>query len=442
MSSTDSDDVFGAKGNILITGALFGGKPVELFVDEEGIIAAVGEDIGRRYRMHAEFVVDGCGGILLPGLVNAHTHAAMTLLRGYADDMVLQDWLSTKIWPLEAHLTGADVYAGTRLACLEMLKSGTTAFNDMYFFMEEAARAVADAGIRAVLSYGFIDLGIPGKREAEASATERFVHSAKSMENPRIRPAVGPHAVYTVSREGLTWLAEFSREEEIGIHVHLSETEKEVTDSMTQHGKRPPAVLDECGILATQTVAAHGCWLDRQDISLLAKRGVHVAYNPSSNMKLATNRALPYQWLRDSGVPVCLGTDGAASNNNLDLFEEMKIGALLQKFSYNSPTILPAPEALSMATAAGARALGLPTGVIEAGRPADLVLLDRSAPCNSPLHHAASNAVYSCNGGAVTTVLCNGRVLMADRVVPGEAQIVDEASLAATALVKRALDGR
>ncbi|MDD1717485.1 MAG: amidohydrolase family protein, partial [Methanoregulaceae archaeon] len=286
----------------------------------------------------------------------------------------------------------------------------------------------------------FIDLGIPEKREAECRATERFVKATKSMDNPLIRAAAGPHAVYTVSPEGLSWLAEFSAAEGIGIHVHLSETEKEVTDSVAQYGKRPPALLEECGLLTPRTVAAHGCWLDRAECALLARRGVHVAYNPVSNMKLATNRALPYHWLREAGASVCLGTDGAASNNNLDLFEEMKTGALLQKFAWNSPTLLPAPEALSLATAAGARALGLPTGTIEPGRPADLLLLDRSAPCNIPLHHAASNAVYSCSGNAVTTVLCNGRVLMADRIVPGESEILAEAARSASGLVKRALD--
>lgn len=440
MSTVSRDDLYSARGDILIKGAWHEGKTVDLYIDDQGVIAAVGENIARKFRKEAKIELDACGAILLPGLINAHTHAAMTLLRGYADDMILQDWLSSKIWPLEAHLTAADVYAGTRLACLEMIRTGTTAFNDMYFFMEETARAVADSGIRAVLSYGFIDLGIPEKREAECRATEQFVHAAKSMANPRIRPAAGPHAVYTCSPEGLSWLAEFSAAEDIGIHVHLSETEREVTDCISQHGKRPPALLDDCGILTSRTVAAHGCWLDRAECALLAKRGTHVAYNPVSNMKLATNRALPYHWLREERASVCIGTDGAASNNNLDLFEEMKTGALLQKFAWNSPTILPATEALALATTGGARALGLPTGAIEPGRPADLLLLERSAPCNTPLHHAASNAVYSCNGNAVTTVLCNGRVLMTDRIVPGEAEILAEAARAAAGLVKRALD--
>ncbi len=282
----------------------------------------------------------------------------MTLLRGYADDMPLQEWLSDKIWPLEANLTGKDVYAGTKLACLEMIRSGTTAFNDMYFFMEDAARAVDEMGIRATLSYGFIDLFNDEKREHEIKATENMVKTIRAMKNSRIQPALGPHAIYTVSPEGLKWIAGYSSEEELPIHVHLSETEKEVNDAVSQRNKRPAEILDECGILGDRTIAAHCCWLSREECALLGKRGVHVSHNPVSNMKLAVNRAMPYHWLKEEGVNVCLGTDGCASNNNLDLFEEMKVAALLQKFSWNSQTLLPAGEALHMATAAGSRALG------------------------------------------------------------------------------------
>jgi 5-methylthioadenosine/S-adenosylhomocysteine deaminase len=352
--------------------------------------------------------------------------------------MPLQEWLGTKIWPLEAHLTGEDVYAGTRLACLEMIRSGTTAFNDMYFFMEDAARAVDRMGLRATLAYGFIDLFDPEKREKECRATERLVASVRSMQNSRIQAAVGPHAVYTVSPDGMRWLAEFSREQDIGVHVHLSETEQEVADTLSQSGKRPPEILDECGLLTPRTIAAHCCWLDHADCALLGKRGVHVSHNPASNMKLAVNRAMPYHWLREAGVNVGLGTDGCASNNNLDLFEEMKIAALLQKFSWNSQTLLPAAEALHMATVAGARALRCGSGRLAAGEPADLILVPRDQVCNTPLHHADSNLVYACNGAAVSTVICDGRVLMHDRHIPGEQEILDEAAAAAEGLVKRA----
>jgi len=431
------DEVFGRKGSVLIAGALVDGKTVDIAIDDAGIIAGIGEGIAKQGIIDAEIVIDADNCIAIPGLVNTHTHAAMTLLRGYADDMPLQDWLTQKIWPLEAHLTGDDVYLGTRLACLEMIRSGTIAFNDMYFFMDRAAQAVDEMGIKATLAHGFIDLGIPEKREAEIKATEALVAHIRSMDNSRIQAAVGPHAIYTVSKEGLRWASEYAAQEKIGIHVHLSETEKEVVDCIAQHGQRPPQVLDECGCLTPATVAAHCCWLDEADCALLGKHGVHAAHNPVSNMKLAVNRAMPYHWLKESGANVTLGTDGCASNNNLDMLEEVKFAALLQKFYWNSQTLLPAGEALGMASTAGARALRTGPGTLTVGAPADVVLIDRYAVCNTPLYNADSNIVYSCNGDAVTTVLCNGRVLMADRYIPKEEEIKKTAAEAAYNLVRR-----
>ena len=424
--------------SLLVKGALSREGTTDLFISDEGLIEAAGEEIGKEYRSAAEYVLPGDSCIVLPGLVNTHTHAAMSLLRGYADDMPLDAWLNTRIWPLEAHLRPSDVYWGTRLACLEMIRTGTVAFNDMYFFMDEAARAVGDSGLRAVLSYGFIDMFDEERREREIRETERFVVWLKNQGNPKVRPAVGPHAVYTVSREGLSWLARYADQEEIPIHVHLSETEKEVKDAESMWGMRPPLILDRCGILTPRTVAAHCCWLSREECALLARKGVHASHNPVSNMKLAVNRAMPYPWLREEGVNVTLGTDGCASNNTLDLFREMKAAALLQKFSHNSQTLLPAGEALHMATAAGARALGIGNGTLAPGEPADLILIDREAPCNVPLHTLESNLVYSCSGGAVRTVICGGRVLMLDRYVPGQEEALREAAAAAAGLVRRA----
>lgn len=432
----ESDDIFTARGSVLIAGVTINGSTVDIAIDETGTIASVGKDA--RKAIDADIVIDGSDRIAVPGLVNTHTHAAMTLLRGYADDMPLQEWLSQKIWPLEAHLTGDDVYAGTKLACLEMIKSGTVAFNDMYFFMDRAADAVDEMGLRATLAYGFIDLGMEEKREAEIKATEALVAHVKSRGNPRIKAAVGPHSVYTVSPEGLRWCADFAKEQKIAVHVHLSETEKEVVDCVAQFGKRPAVLLDECGCLTPRTVAAHCCWLDEAECRLLGERGVSASHNPASNMKLAVNRAMPYHWLKQYGANVCLGTDGCASNNNLDLMEEMKFAALLQKFAWNSQTLLPAGEAVAMATTAGARALGTGPGTLTAGAPADIVLLDARAACNTPLHHTDSNVVYACNGGAVMTVLCRGRVLMHERTVPREEEIVREAAATARALVGRA----
>lgn len=430
------NEIFTAQRSVLIAGVTIDGSTVDIAIDETGTIAGVGGDA--RKAIDADIVIDGSDRLAVPGMVNTHTHAAMTLLRGYGDDMLLQDWLSQKIWPLEAHLTGDDVYAGTKLACLEMIKSGTVAFNDMYFFMDRAAAAVGEMGMRATFAYGFIDLGMEEKREAEIKATQALTTHIKSLDNPRIKAAVGPHSVYTVSPEGLSWCGEYANEQEIGIHVHLSETEKEVVDCVAQFGKRPAVLLDECGCLTPRTVAAHCCWLDEAECRLLGERGVSASHNPASNMKLAVNRAMPYHWLKQYGANISLGTDGCASNNNLDMLEEMKFAALLQKFAWNSATLLPAGEAISMATAAGARALGTGPGTLTVGAPADIVLLDTRAVCNTPLFHADSNAVYACNGGAVMTVLCQGKVLMHEREVPGEEEIVREAAAAAEALVGRA----
>jgi 5-methylthioadenosine/S-adenosylhomocysteine deaminase len=307
----------------------------------------------------------------------------------------------------------------------------------MYFFMEDAARAVAESGLKAVLSYGFIDLFDPDRREREIKTTEQLIGSIRAMGNPKIQPALGPHAVYTVSEESLHWCAGLSAKEKIPIHIHLCETEKEISDAVHQWGQKPIQILDNCGILTPLTVAAHCCWLDRGECGLLGERGVHVSHNPVSNMKLAVGRAMPYPWLREAGVNVTLGTDGCASNNNLDLFEEMKTASLLQKFSWNSQTLLPAPEALFMATAAGARALGLGNGALAPGEPADIILIDRTAVCNTPMHNPDSNLVYSCSGSAVRTVICHGDILMKDRVIPGEEEVIRGASAAAADLVKR-----
>lgn len=434
----NTTDIFEKKYAILITNVVLDGKTVDIFIEETGKIAALGEGMRREHKGEAEFIIDGDRAIAIPGLVNTHTHAAMTLMRGYADDMILVDWLSQKIWPLETHLTGDDVFIGTRLACLEMIRSGTTTFNDMYFFMNDAARAVDESGMRAVLSYGFIDLFNPEKRETECKATESFTAHVRNLQNPRIQAAVGPHTIYTVSREGLVWCAEFARDQKIATHIHLAETEKEVDDCIARYGMRPTEFLDSCGILTPRTVAAHCCWLDEAECTLLERRGVSVSHNPASNMKLATHRAMPYPLLAAAGVNVSLGTDGCASNNNLDLLEEVKIAALLQKFFWDDPTILPAHEALAMATSNGAKALGIGTGRLAVGAAADIVLINPRRACNTPLHNATSNLVYSCNGGAVGTTICDGKILMLEGEIPGEAVILEQAGVAAYELVRRA----
>jgi len=429
---------FRVNGSILLMDVLLNGKMVDIFIDAGGEVEAIGERIRREYRSEAITSINGDGAIALPGLINTHTHAAMTLFRGYADDMPLHDWLQLKIWPLESLLTGTDVYWGTKLACLEMIKTGTIAFNDMYFFMKDATRAVDEMGLKAMLAYGFIDFFDDTKREQEIKATEDFCRYIQGINHPRIKAAVGPHAIYSISQEALMWIGTYSREKNIGIHIHLSETEREVENCVVNHGVRPAQFLDQCGILTPRTLAAHCCWLDAAECELLGQRGVHVSHNPQSNMKLAVNRAMPYPLLKKYGVNITLGTDGCASNNSLDLFEAMKFATLLQKFAWNSQTLLPAQEAIAMATSNGAKALGFEPSQIQEGGQADIILIDRHCICNIPLHNIESNIVYSCHGNAVTTVICDGRILMHERHVPGEDEIRKSALRAAENLLQRA----
>jgi 5-methylthioadenosine/S-adenosylhomocysteine deaminase len=429
-----SDPVFNRKLSILVKGTRINQKTQDILIDD-GKIISIAPDQNRN---DAELVIDGTKTLALPGLINTHTHAAMSLLRGYADDMFLQEWLSEKIWPLEAHLTGDDVYIGTKLACLEMIRSGTTAFNDMYFFMDRAAQAVDEVGIRAQLSHGMITFGDPEKFAAEQKATKNLVACVKQMNNSRITAAVAPHAPYTVPPDHLRWCAEFSEKEDIGLHIHVSETKSEVDSVLEMYGKRPAFLLDECGCLTERTVLAHGCWLDSDECALIAKRSASVAYSPCSNMKLATGRALPYDELKGVRATVGLSTDGCSSNNNLDMFEEMKFASLYQKAFWGKDTTLPANEVLKMATESGATAMRLKSGVLAPHAPADIVLVGLSHPSMVPLYNDVSSIVYAANGGLVETVLCDGKLLMHERIIPGEAEIVEKARATALDLVSRA----
>jgi 5-methylthioadenosine/S-adenosylhomocysteine deaminase len=417
--------------SLLVKGVLHKAHPTDLYV-EDGVIASMGE------RVEADEVIDGTGKALLPGLVNAHTHSAMTLFRGYADDMALQEWLTGRIWPLEAHLTPDDIYHGTRLACLEMVKSGTTCFNDMYFHMDRAAEAAAETGLRAILSEGFIDFGDPDSGKEMLAETRGINERIREVGGSRVQAALGPHGIYTVSEESLLAMAEWAEKEDLRIHIHLSETEQEVNDCKEAHGKRPVEYLEGLGFLGPRVVAAHGVWLSKEEIAILARRNVKVVHNPGSNMKLAVGRTMPLPEMMKAGVTVALGTDGAASNNSLDMFGAMKLTALLHKATVNDPTVLPAEAVLALATQGGADALGLPAGAIREGALADLILLDLHRPELVPGHNLTSDAVYSASGACVDTVICDGRVLMKGGRVKGEGAILEGAREAARSLLSRA----
>ncbi|MDZ8117343.1 amidohydrolase [Pontiella agarivorans] len=370
-------------------------------------------------------ILDATGMAIIPGLVNMHTHASMTLLRSYADDLHLHDWLNNHIWPLEATMTEEDIYHGARLACLEMIKSGTTCFADMYWHFHGVARAVEEMGLRAVLSSVFIDLNDEARAEKERKLAEKLYEESKRYSD-RIGFSLGPHAIYTVSEASLKWAKAFARENGLLFHIHLSETEKEVADCLAEHGLRPVQWLEKNGLLDEQTIAAHVVHVNDEEIEILARRGVQVVHNPGSNMKLASG-SFPVQKMLQAGVKLSLGTDGASSNNNLCMLEEMKLAALQAKVVHGDPTLLPAKTVFDMATGNGAAALGLDAGEIAEGRLADCVMVNLENPRLVPGYDLISDMVYSADSSCIDTVICNGRVLMRNGRVDGEEEIIAEA---------------
>ena len=403
-------------------------------VIEGGIITKVAESTDET----ADTVIDAKGGVVLPGLVNTHTHAGMTLFRGYADDLTLSDWLENHIWPAEAQLTDDDLYIGTKLACLEMIRSGTTAFVDMYIHVDRVARAVEESGMRAALSYGMIDLGDETRAESELKEGRRFVKEWNGRADGRITALYGPHAPNTCSREFLIKVKEQAKQDNAKIHIHVLETEAELNQMKEQFGMCSVNMLDEIGFLDSDVIAAHCVWLSDGDMDILNERGVNVSHNPVSNMKLASGIA-PVPKMLARGVNISLGTDGCASNNNLNMFEEMKTAALLHKVDTSDPTVLPAQQVLEMATTNGARAMGTNSGILKVGCMADVIIVDMDKPHLIPRYNVASHLVYSASGADVRTTIVNGKVLMDDYKVLSmdEQKVMDAANEAASNLISR-----
>ena len=404
---------------ILIKNALilnpnnFENKKQSLLIKDD-LIAEISDEIDDS---NADKIIDAEGKILLPGLINTHTHLSMTLFRGLADDLSLDSWLNDHIWPMEANLNGDYCYIGALLGAVELIKSGTTTFSDMYFYMEDVARAVDDAGIRAVLSYGMIDFGDAERREAEIKENMALYDACNGMADGRIKVFFGPHSPYTASEELLVKVRQLADEHNMGIHIHVSETQKEINDSLDERGIRPFEYLEKIGFLGPDVVAAHCVWLSDEEIEIIKKHDVKVSHNPCSNMKLASGVA-PVTKLIENDICVSIGTDGASSNNNLDLIEELKTASLLQKVSTLDPKVLTSDEAIEMATIKGAEALGLgdEIGSIEVGKKADIILIDTNSanmvPDSSSL---SSNVIYSANGSNVDTTICNGKILMENK---------------------------
>jgi 5-methylthioadenosine/S-adenosylhomocysteine deaminase len=379
-------------------------------------LVAVGPQEELAGRFAAARVLDYPQGLILPGLINAHTHAAMALFRGLADDLPLEEWLNSHIFPAEKHLDYQFVYWGTRLAVAEMLLSGTTTFCDMYLFTDAVAQAVVDTGIRGVVGEVLYDFPSPnyGKPENGLKFTEELCRTYQG--HPRVRVAVEPHAVYTCSPDLLEKSKALADRHNTRWIIHLSETAREVADCLEHYGDTPVGHLHRLGLLTANTVADHAVALTDRDMDLLAASGAGVAHCPESNMKLASGMA-PVAELLARGVPVGLGTDGCASNNNLDMLGELDTAAKLAKVRGLDPTALPARKALALATRQGARVLGLEgeAGMLAPGLKADLVVIDLDQPHLTPIYDPYSHLVYAATGADVQTVMVEGRILVEDR---------------------------
>jgi len=399
-----------------------------IFIEENKILdIGKSSELSKKYR--GEETIDGEGMVALPGLIHTHTHTPMTLMRGYADDLPLMDWLQKKIWPLEAKLKPRDIYYGSLLANLEMISFGVTTFSDMYPHPEEILKAVKESGLRAVISPAIFE---NIDKKSSAKNAEKFLKN----DSGKIKIALGPHSPYACTKEEILEVKGISEETGAIVHIHASETQEEVRQIKEKYGMRPIEFLDSLGLLTERTLLAHSIWLSDKEIGLIYKRGAKVTHCPISNMKLASGVA-PIQKMK--GV-VSLGSDGPSSNNNLDIFEEVKTVALLHKVHNLNPTLIPAQRALEMATINGAKALGLEKkiGSLEVGKKADLILVDFRKPHLTPVYNPVSHLVYACNGEDVDTVICDGKILMRGRkFVLDSNKIMDEVEKIKESLLNR-----
>ena len=410
-------------GMILLRNISVGGTVKDMLI--EGNLISRVAPVGMVVPQGTE-VMDCSGKVALPGLVNMHTHAGMALMRGVGEDIPFHEWLDS-IWVLEKGLDEEYVYHATKVACLEMIKTGTTTFNDQYWYMPMAYKAASEMGVRAALSYVICDRNDPEESQRQKVQCLQMYEESRAWSD-MISFIISVHAIYSVSEPMIKWAAEFARERGLKLHVHLSETQKEVQDCMREHGGMSPVeYLDSLGVLGPDVIAAHTLWLSDKDVELLGSRGVTCVHNVNSNLKLASGYRFRYNELRDAGANVCLGTDGCASSNNLDMLETMKTSAMIQKAWRNDPSAMPIDELISMVTSNAAKALGLNTGRIEEGAVADLIIVDTDNYHFMSPGSFEANLIYSAHSDCIDTVICNGRVLMKNRVVPGEKEVLAQA---------------
>ena len=411
-------------GKILLKNILHNDVPSDVEI-EEGLITRIRPAGSVGSESDAE-VLDCTGKAVVPGFVNMHTHAGMAMMRGIGEDIAFHEWIA-RIWQAEKEINAEYVYHATKVACLEMVKTGTTTFADHYWYMQEGRKAALELGLRPVIAYVICDRNDPEESEKQkVQCLEAYEESLTWPEGSQFTIAI--HAIYSVSEPMILWAVNFARERGLKIHIHLSETEIEVKDCMAQHdGKSPVEYLDSLGVLGSDLIAAHTLWLSDKDVELLASRGVTCVHNVNSNLKLASGYRFRYNELRDAGANICLGTDGCASSNNLDMLETMKTSAMIQKAWRNDPSAMPLNEIISMATANAAKALGQNIGRVEEGAEADLLIIDTQGYSFLSPGPFLANLIYSAHSDCVESVICKGRFIMKNREVPGEKDILDQA---------------
>ena len=408
---------------ILLRNIISDGKDCDIYI-KGNVISDIAPAGAGRPDENCE-TVDCRGKTALPGMINAHTHASMTLFRGVGEDICFQDWIN-KIWAEEEKIDDEFIYWAAKVACLEMIRTGTSAFLDQYWRVPAAAQAVREMGLRAVLSYVHLDHYDPAAADRQRRECQEVYEESLSWPST-IGFSVAVHSVYSVSERQIVWASDFARAHGLKLNVHLCETEKEVRDCRAAHGMSPVAYLDSLGVLGPDVIAAHALWLDEDDIRILAGRGVSCVHNINSNLKLASGYRFLYNELKEAGVNLCIGTDGCASSNNLDLLEAMKTAALVQKAWRCDPAAMPLDELFAMATVNPAKALGICSGRIEKGALADIIIVDTDSSFFLSRAPFMANFIYSAHSDSICSMICDGKFVMRDRAVPGEDEILAEA---------------
>ncbi len=415
-------------GDILLKDITVEGSRKDILISK-GLISAI-EPSGScaDWELAGDIEMMDCSGkVAIPGFVNMHTHSPMSLMRGIGEDMLFHEWLD-RIWKIEDRIDAEYVYWATKVACIEMIRTGTTTFNDQYWFFDASVKAAREMGVRIATGYDIIDKGSGEEAERQKAQCEAKSGPYLGKDTPGLIYGIAFHAIYSVREDMMLWAADYAGRHDLNLHIHLCETRKEVEDCKAAHGGLTPVeYLDSLGILSPRVIAAHTLWVTPHDIEILARRGVHCVHNVNSNTKLSSGYRFLYNEMRDAGINICIGTDGCASSNNLDILEAMKTSAIFQKAWRGDPSALPLRELMDMATVNGARALRFNGGRLEKGAVADINVIDTDNTFFLSPGPFLANLVYSAHSDCIDSVICNGKFLMRGREIAGEREILAEA---------------